>query len=183
MTSRKERTRTRLQATALDLFERDGFDRTTVASIAAAAGVTEMTFFRHFPTKEAVVLDDPYDPLLAAAVAAQPADLPAVVRVAGGLVQAWQAMPPPTTEETIRRVEVVVATPALRAGIWRNTETTLEFVTERLCEQGVPRATARAATAAVLAAVTEGIFEWARCGGVPDLRTAVLDAVATVVAR
>jgi AcrR family transcriptional regulator len=47
----------------LELFLRDGYDATTVAAIARAAGVSHMTFFRHFPTKESVVLDDPYDPV------------------------------------------------------------------------------------------------------------------------
>ena len=48
----RERTRARLLAAALDLFARQGYERTTVAQIAAAAGVTEMTFYRHFGSKE-----------------------------------------------------------------------------------------------------------------------------------
>jgi hypothetical protein len=35
----------RLQQAALDLFDEQGYDRTTVAEIAARAGVTERTFF------------------------------------------------------------------------------------------------------------------------------------------
>ena len=58
-----------LQRSALELFLRDGYDATTVAAIAGAAGVSQMTFFRHFPTKESVVLDDPYDPVIAERVA------------------------------------------------------------------------------------------------------------------
>ena len=49
------RTRTALVDVALDLFERQGFDRTTVDQIAATAGVSQRTFFHHFPTKEAVL--------------------------------------------------------------------------------------------------------------------------------
>ena len=37
--------------------------------IAKATGVSHMTFFRHFPTKEAVVVSDLFDPLIAEAVA------------------------------------------------------------------------------------------------------------------
>lgn len=51
-------TRAALQRSALELFARDGFDATSSAAIAAAAGVTERTFYRHFPTKEAVLFDD-----------------------------------------------------------------------------------------------------------------------------
>lgn len=43
---------------AVDLFERNGFDETTVDEIATAAGVSPRTFFRYFPTKEECVLFD-----------------------------------------------------------------------------------------------------------------------------
>ncbi|MBT2501535.1 TetR/AcrR family transcriptional regulator [Curtobacterium sp. ISL-83] len=48
-------TRERLQATALELFRTQGYDDTTVAQIAAAAAVTERTFFRHFTDKREVL--------------------------------------------------------------------------------------------------------------------------------
>src|SRR6266700_4614618 len=51
-------TKDRLQRSALDLFRRDGFEATSVAQIAAGAGVTERTFFRYFPSKEAVLFQD-----------------------------------------------------------------------------------------------------------------------------
>ncbi|MGI8625513.1 MAG: helix-turn-helix domain-containing protein, partial [Geodermatophilaceae bacterium] len=51
MKDRRTRTRERLSDAALDLFGVHGYDATTVAQIAAAAGVTEMTFFRHFRSK------------------------------------------------------------------------------------------------------------------------------------
>lgn len=52
-----EDARTRLQAAALDLFAREGFERVTAAQIAAHAGVTERTFFRYFPDKREVLFD------------------------------------------------------------------------------------------------------------------------------
>ena len=51
---KRESTRERLLLTALELFEEQGYEPTTVEQIARAAGVTPMTFFRHFPTKDAV---------------------------------------------------------------------------------------------------------------------------------
>ncbi|MGH3443318.1 MAG: TetR/AcrR family transcriptional regulator [Nitriliruptorales bacterium] len=47
-----------LEDAAVRLFLERGYDRTTVADIAAAAGVTERTFFHHFPSKDAVVFPD-----------------------------------------------------------------------------------------------------------------------------
>ena len=49
--------RGRLQRAALDLFRERGYDRTTAAEIAARAGVTERTFFRHFPDKREILFD------------------------------------------------------------------------------------------------------------------------------
>lgn len=54
--SEQSRLRARLARCALDLFDRKGFAATTVDEIAAAAGVSRRTFFRHFPRKEAVIL-------------------------------------------------------------------------------------------------------------------------------
>ena len=45
----------RLQQAALDLFHEQGYERTTVAEIAARAGVTERTFFRCFSDKREVL--------------------------------------------------------------------------------------------------------------------------------
>jgi len=47
--------RDRLKAAALERFAEQGFDGTTVAEIAAAAGVTERTFFRYFADKREVL--------------------------------------------------------------------------------------------------------------------------------
>jgi AcrR family transcriptional regulator len=47
--------RGRLQEAALALYAERGFDQTTAAEIAARAGVTERTFFRHFADKREVL--------------------------------------------------------------------------------------------------------------------------------
>ncbi|WP_183086272.1 TetR family transcriptional regulator [Mycetocola tolaasinivorans] len=57
------RERRRLETSAaigdatLDLFETRGVEHTTVADIAAAAGISVRTFFRYFPSKEAAAVD------------------------------------------------------------------------------------------------------------------------------
>jgi AcrR family transcriptional regulator len=56
--AQRERTRGELRRAALARFAKEGFDRANVADICADAGVTERTFFRHFPTKEAVLFED-----------------------------------------------------------------------------------------------------------------------------
>ncbi|MET8873994.1 TetR family transcriptional regulator [Nocardia sp. NPDC004604] len=51
----KARLRRELIETALRLFERQGFEQTTVQQIADAVQVSRRTFHRHFPSKMAVV--------------------------------------------------------------------------------------------------------------------------------
>lgn len=51
-------TRSRLAAAALELFESQGFDNTTIDEIVARAGVSKTTFFRHFRAKEEVIFPD-----------------------------------------------------------------------------------------------------------------------------
>lgn len=47
--------RGRLAKAALELYAEQGFDQTTVAEIAARAGLTERTFFRHYADKREVL--------------------------------------------------------------------------------------------------------------------------------
>jgi AcrR family transcriptional regulator len=56
--TRSERTRTALRDAALARFVRDGFDATSVADIAADAGVSERTYYRYFADKYEVLLID-----------------------------------------------------------------------------------------------------------------------------
>ncbi|RDH76881.1 TetR family transcriptional regulator [Mycolicibacterium moriokaense] len=72
---RSQATKESLRRVALERFKRDGFANVTVTELAAEAGVTERTFFRHFPTKEAVLFEDYETQLdwLAEALAKRPA--------------------------------------------------------------------------------------------------------------
>jgi AcrR family transcriptional regulator len=68
--------RAQLSATALELFQRDGFEKVTVNDLAAAAGVSRSTFLRYFETKEDAVLSafDAHGQQVADALRARPAD-------------------------------------------------------------------------------------------------------------
>ena len=72
---KKARTRASLREHALRLFREQGYQATTVEQIAAAAEVSPSTFFRYFPTKEDVVLQDDMDTRMIAALEQQPAGL------------------------------------------------------------------------------------------------------------
>ncbi|MGH2825454.1 MAG: TetR family transcriptional regulator [Actinomycetota bacterium] len=55
---KKQAARKALTDAALTLFEKKGFDATTVNQIAHLAGMSPRTFFRYFETKEDVVFQD-----------------------------------------------------------------------------------------------------------------------------
>jgi AcrR family transcriptional regulator len=159
--SKRERTLAALLEAGLDLFERQGYEETTVAEIARAAGVTEMTFFRYFPAKEHLLLDDPYDPVLIAAIGDQPATFPPFMRAARGIRAAWRALPEPETPIIRRRVRITAQTPSLRGAMWRSTGNTERAIVEQLVADGATPEVARVAAASVLAALVAGLYSWA----------------------
>src|SRR6266699_428029 len=72
---KKARTRAAIREHALRLFREQGYSATTVDQIAEAADVSPSMFFRYFPTKEDVVLQDELDILAAGAFESQSLDL------------------------------------------------------------------------------------------------------------
>ncbi|WP_225826958.1 TetR family transcriptional regulator [Streptomyces naphthomycinicus] len=87
---KKAATRRDLLRSAARMFAERGYQETTVKDIAAAAGVTERTFFRYFPSKEDLVFAEILDfvPLLKEEIARRPADEPPYTAVLGGLFAA-----------------------------------------------------------------------------------------------
>lgn len=72
---KKEATRSAIRAAGLELFERQGYNETTVRHIADAADVAERTFYRYYPSKEDLLLEDArvYFEAVEAFVAGRPA--------------------------------------------------------------------------------------------------------------
>jgi AcrR family transcriptional regulator len=177
--SKRERTLATLLEVGLDLFERQGYEQTTVAEIARAAGVTEMTFFRYFPAKEHLLLDDPYDPELIAAISEQPVTDPPFLRAARGIRAAWRALPEPETPIIRRRVRITALTPSLRWAMWRSTGNTERAIVEQLVADGTSPEVARVAAASVLAALVAGLYSWAEdeSGSLADAIEHALDVI------
>ena len=63
---KRARTREALIEAAAELFERRGYDATTIADIAAAADISTRTFFSYFASKEDVLFPDADDRVQAA---------------------------------------------------------------------------------------------------------------------
>jgi AcrR family transcriptional regulator len=79
--------RLRLVRAAVELFAERGYDSTTVQEIADRAGLTKMTFFRHFPDKREVMFagQDIHAQLLSDAIASSPASATPLTAVGAAL--------------------------------------------------------------------------------------------------
>src|SRR5215469_17329630 len=91
---KKARTRAAIREHALRLFRENGYQKTTVEDIAAAAEVSPSTFFRYFPTKEDVVLQDDMDDRLFEAFERQPASLSPLAALRAAIREALATLTP-----------------------------------------------------------------------------------------
>ena len=107
--------RIRLEQAALNLYSVRGFEQTTVAEIAARAGLTERTFFRHFADKREVLFGGAkaLQERLVAEVAAAPADL-APLDVVAAALEAAESLFPEHRLHARQRQHVVAANAELR---------------------------------------------------------------------
>jgi AcrR family transcriptional regulator len=182
---KKDRTRRTLQAEALRLFAAKGFQATTIEEIAAAAEVAPRTFFRYFPTKEAVVFWAEHQPALAGFVAARPDHEPAFQALRRGLTDGLASFYDQDRERLLERIKLSFRTPALQPR-WRQQQADLaagmaQLLAHRL---GVPAddLEVRAITAAIAAALFVAIEEWQAHDGQQDLGALIDRALGSILA-
>lgn len=111
---KRERTRKALVDAAVDLFERHGYDGTTVADIAATAEIGTRTFFSYFASKEELLFPDSdarVDAAKAAIAARKPADRPADI-----LLRALHNVGPDDLVDRVAalRLRLIQTVPAVR---------------------------------------------------------------------
>ncbi|HSI93819.1 MAG TPA: TetR family transcriptional regulator [Jiangellaceae bacterium] len=173
---KKARTRRTIQEHAVRLFAEQGYDATTVNQIAAAAGVSHMTFFRYFPTKEDVVLTDDYDPMLASLIRQRPTDEPVVDSIQAAIAEGFRQVYEADRATILERVRLLLSTPALRARLWENQLATQQMFAEALRGRGTDPFEIRVLAAASLAALTTAIVAWAESGPDAELPSLIDDA-------
>ncbi len=112
---KKARTRASIREHALRLFQEQGYAATRVEQIAEAAEVSPATFYRYFPTKEDVVLQDDLDLLTLDALEAQPAGLSPLAAVRAAVAAARARFTPEERERFRQTTELTMAVPEIRA--------------------------------------------------------------------
>ncbi|TDC38789.1 TetR family transcriptional regulator [Micromonospora sp. 15K316] len=180
---RRAETQRLLQTHAIRLFTERGYDATTVNDVAGAAGVSPMTVYRHFPTKEDLVLIDQYGQLIAEQIAASPAAQPLVRRIGGALIESARTLTggrhggdlTPNEQFLLARLRLMISTPALRAKHLDNHYALQQAIVAALDDDGAEPDTAflaQAAASACLAAMHTALVRWAEDDGrteLPDL--------------
>ncbi len=152
--------RGRLEKSALDLYDERGFENTTVAEIAARAGLTERTFFRHFADKREVLFAgaSALQDLLVDTVARAPGSATPIDAVASAL-EAAAALLQERREFSLRRQAVIAANPELQERELIKLARLAGALAEALRRRGVRDPAASLAAEAGIAAFKVA-FEW-----------------------
>jgi AcrR family transcriptional regulator len=178
---KKAETRDRIRACALRLFLEQGYDATTVEQIAAAAGVSHMTFFRYFPAKEDVALSDSYDPLIARLLEQTPAAWPVRQRIRAALLQGLAQVYQTDRDTLLAQNKLIAATPALRDRLWADQISAQQLFLQALGGEGDrPSLQTRVIVAACLAAASTAILAWVENDGTPELPELIDQALETL---
>lgn len=179
---RRRSTREALRRSALESFARKGFSNVTVTELAEDAGVTQRTFFRHFPTKEAVLFQDYETHLdwLAEALTLRPADESLFDAVLASVASF------PHDVEIVRQAALMRATLISGeriAGHLRVVQASFAKVLTDFVRQRYPEVSdlvAEVAGATLAAALVVAVENWGRGGCTGDLGQLVADSLALV---
>ena len=161
--------RGRLAKAAMALYAEQGFERTTVAEIAARAGLTERTFFRHFADKREVLFYgmEMLRDLLVRAVAAAPASATAMDAV-GAAFEAAGSVLQENPERVRLRDTIVSANAELRERELIKLAAFAEAVAGALRDRGIPEPAASLAAETGAAVFKVAFARWVREPGRPD---------------
>lgn len=172
--------RRRIEDVAIELFERQGFDATTIEQIAAAADIAPRTFFSYFDTKDDVVLADYANRLrrILQELDQRPTDEPAWSALQGSFA-AVASDYAAEADRLARRFAIMAVTPSvqarslqLQAG-WEHT-LTAHLATRLAAASGDPAPRLFAATA--VAVMRASLQHWLTAPRTTELPTLVQDA-------
>jgi len=132
---KKARTRASIREHALRLFRENGYQRTTVEQIAAAAEVSPSTFFRYFPTKEDLVLQDDMDTRMVEAFERQPPGLGPVAAVRAAAREVFGSYSEADLDVIRETSTLTVTVPEVRARAMDEFARTIAVISEALARR------------------------------------------------
>jgi AcrR family transcriptional regulator len=171
--------RGRLAQAALTLYAERGFEQTTAAEIARAAGLTERSFFRHFTDKREVLFCgmDSLRDLIVRAVADEDASA-APMDAVGAALQAVGAIVQENPERARLRDAVLSANAELRERELIKFAKLAAAIAGALRDRGMPASAASLAAEAGIAVYRVAFARWASAPGQPDLPEILRESMA-----
>ena len=168
----------RLTKAALELFEEQGFENTSVVDIADRARVTTRTFFRYFPDKREVLFAES-DRIRAALVRAilDAPDVTEPLQVVTAVLAEFDWNGPGIALQR-RRHAVIAANPGLlERDLIKQNDIAVEFI-QALRRRGVEESTARLAARVGIQVFAAAYAQWVERDDGADLRKLTDDATA-----
>jgi AcrR family transcriptional regulator len=132
---KKARTRASIREHALRLFREQGYQHTTVEKIAEAAEVSPSTFFRYFPTKEDVVLQDDMDVRMIEALERQPPGVAPLAALRAAFRQVMTGYSAADFEQMSEIMALTVSVPEVRARALDEFARTIAVTSEALAKR------------------------------------------------
>ncbi len=160
---KKARTRASIREHALRLFREQGYHATTVEQIAAAAEVSPSTFFRYFPTKEDVVLQDDMDTRMVEALERQPAELGPLTAFRAATREVFASYSAADLDLLQENMTLTLSVPEVRARALDEFARTIAVVSEALAKRAGRPAddlAVRATAGAIIGVVMSITMPW-----------------------
>ena len=129
---KKIKTRQAIRREAFRLIDENGYTATTVEQIAEAADVSPSTFFRYFPSKESLLLADDLDPLILAALSAEPPDLSPTQAIRRAYETTMAGLSAEQLEFENTRQRLIFSIPELKAALYDEYYRTVTVMAEAI---------------------------------------------------
>lgn len=170
---------TRLQVAAFELFDEQGFDKTTIAEIADRAGFTPRTYFNHFVDKREVLftLAVPYQEAVVKGIIEGPNLASPLDEVVHAIQQACEELFEGRREAALRRRRVVDQHAELVERELSKMAALTTAIASALRERGTDRETAQLTAGAANLVQQEAFLAWAEPSETRQLRALLSDAL------
>jgi AcrR family transcriptional regulator len=176
--------RGRLEQAAMSLYGERGFEQTTVAEIAARAGLTERTFFRHYTDKREVLFAGARElqELLVKTLADSPASAAPIDAVGAALDAAATAMQERPPEFARQRHAIISANAELQERELIKLASLAAALADTLRQRGTKDPAASLAAEAGIAVFRIAFEAWVSDGNQRDLRQIMRESLAELKA-
>jgi AcrR family transcriptional regulator len=171
----------RVQDMALSLFEKRGYDSVSIEEIAKEAKVGVATVYRHFGTKERIVLWDEYDPAIFSAFEEAVKEMRTIAAIQAVLGRLQNEVRERDRKRVLRRGRLILQVPALQTAQFSDGLKMSKVLSKILKRNQVLKGQLQCDVAAafIVSALTIAATQWIRISGRKDLGTILNEALAT----